>query len=100
MRNRLTMNPCTYTPISGFYDKLPSGHAHPPGDASQIGSVLMFCVIWIDSDRNTGNSKEWLSGRDTGSGKESGVGRWYAPPGGAGLAARRRRRGRNTALTI
>jgi len=51
MRNRLTMNPCTCTPISGFYDKLPSGHAHPPGDASQIGSVLMFCVIWIDSDR-------------------------------------------------
>jgi len=49
--------------------------------------------------KNTGNSKEWLIGRDTGSGKESGVGRWYAPPGGAGLAARRRRRGRNTALT-
>ncbi|QCE07064.1 hypothetical protein DEO72_LG9g2080 [Vigna unguiculata] len=43
--------PLICTPVSGFYDELPGGHAYPPGDASRIGSVWMFCVIWSDSDQ-------------------------------------------------
>jgi len=41
----------TGNPVSGFKDTLPGGHAHPPGDASRIGSILRFSVFWSDFDR-------------------------------------------------
>jgi len=38
-------------PVFGFLDELPGGDEYPPGDTSQIDSIVMFLLFWEDSDR-------------------------------------------------
>jgi len=39
------------TQFLGFLNELSGGDEHPPGDASRIDSILMFCAFSDDSDR-------------------------------------------------
>jgi len=38
-------------PIFWVFDEPSGGDEHPPGDASQFGSILVFWGFWVDSIR-------------------------------------------------
>ena len=46
---------CLFTQFFGFLYDPSGGHEHPPGDARNFGSILMFLRFWLFLSRKKGS---------------------------------------------